>query len=268
MAKGPVGRYRQIIERIFVSRYTNGASEVVFAREDIVATANELGIELPKNVGDVLYSFRYRQALPEEVAKRAPAGHAWIIRSAGRSRYRFVAVRPLDIQPNANLAEIKIPDATPGIIAMHALTDEQALLAKVRYNRLLDVFTGVTCYSLQSHLRTQVATVQAETDEIYVGVDKRGAQYVFPVQAKGGSDKLSQVQIEQDLAVCGAKFPQLIARPVGAQFMAEDLIALFEFEETRSGLAITDERHYRLVPPDELTDEDLAAYRARASQEP
>ncbi len=29
-------------------------------------------------------------------------------------------------------------------IEMYALSDEQALLAKLRYNRLLDVFTGVT----------------------------------------------------------------------------------------------------------------------------
>jgi len=50
-------------------------------------------------------------------------------------------------RPNPLLSETKIPDATPGIIDMYALTDEQALLAKVRYNRLVDVFTGVTCYS-------------------------------------------------------------------------------------------------------------------------
>ena len=46
------------------------------------------------------------------------------------------------------LAETKIPDATPGIIAKYASTDEQGLLAKLRYNRLLDILTGTTCYSL------------------------------------------------------------------------------------------------------------------------
>lgn len=54
------------------------------------------------------------------------------------------------------MMETKIPNATPAIIAMYALSDEQALLAKVRYNRLVAVFTGVTCYSLQSHLRTAI----------------------------------------------------------------------------------------------------------------
>lgn len=35
-------------------------------------------------------------------------------------------------------------------------TDEQALLTRARYNRLIDVFTGLTCYSVQNHLRTTV----------------------------------------------------------------------------------------------------------------
>ncbi|MGH9485190.1 MAG: hypothetical protein ACRD1F_09050, partial [Terriglobales bacterium] len=141
-------------------------------------------------------------------------------------------------------------------------SDEQALLAKVRYNRLIDIFTGVACYSLQSHLRTAVPDIgQVETDEIYIGIDKRGRQFVLPVQAKGGSDKLSVVQIEQDLAICAYKFPSLICRAIAAQFMTEGDIALFELEEGDNGVTIAEERHYRLVAPDELTEADLETYR-------
>jgi hypothetical protein len=147
---------------------------------------------------------------------------------------------------------------------MYALSDEQALLAKLRYNRLIDIFTGVACYSLQSHLRTAVRNIgQVETDEIYIGVDRRGTHYVFPVQAKGGSDRLSIVQIEQDFALCAAKFPSLICRPIAAQFMGHDLIALFEFEESENGVALSSEKHYRLVPAEDVTPTDLDMYRTR-----
>ena len=96
--------------------------------------------------------------------------------------------------PNPNLATTKIPDATPGIIARNAFSDEQAVLALVRYNRLIDIFLGIACYSLQNHLRTTVRGLgQVETDEIYVGLDKRGSHYVVPVQAKGGNDRLNRV---------------------------------------------------------------------------
>lgn len=162
------------------------------------------------------------------------------------------------------LIETKILDATPGIIGRYALDDEQSLLAKIRYNRLIDIFTGLTCYSLQSHLRTTVPGLgQVETDEIYIGVDKRGAHYVIPVQAKGSSDRLGIVQIEQDFAICAAKFAGLIWLPVAAQFIANDLIALFSFEQSDKGIAVSAEKHYRLTAPDGLSAEELAACRAR-----
>jgi hypothetical protein len=78
-------------------------------------------------------------------------------------------------------------------------------------------------------LRTTVAGLgQAAIDEIYVAIDKRGRQYVLPVQAKGGSDRLSTVQTRQDMACCAEKFPQLLCRAISAQFIEADLIALFE----------------------------------------
>ncbi len=185
-------RYSKIIERVFISQYKGGAAEVSFEREDIVRIARELNIKLPKNLGDVIYSFRYRTPLPESVRAKAPKGKEWIIRPAGASKYRFVAGSRATIAPSKMMAETKVPDSTPGVIAMYALTDEQALLAKLPYIRLIDIFTCVACYSLQSHLRTTVRQLgQVETDTIYIGLDKRGAHYVFPVQAKGGNDSLN-----------------------------------------------------------------------------
>jgi hypothetical protein len=175
-------------------------------------------------------------------------------------------VADIALVPNAALSETKVPDATPGVVAKYALSDEQALLSKVRYNRLVDIFTGVACYSLQNHLRTTAPSIgQVEIDELYVGVDKKGCHYVFPVQAKGGRDRLNVVQTEQDFAVCADKFPSLIARPIAAQFMLDDIIALFEFEQGPKGVSVVSERHYRLVPPEEVTEADLERYRRRKS---
>jgi len=134
------GIYEAILERIFVSKYEAGMSRVDFRREDIVSFAKELGVDPPKNLGDLVYSFRYRAELPEEIRKHAGDGFAWIIRGSGAARYSFIRVPDVPLVPNANLAETKIPDATPGVVAKYALSDEQALLAIVRYNRLVDVF--------------------------------------------------------------------------------------------------------------------------------
>jgi DNA modification methylase len=263
-ARSNPNRYAQIIERIFFSHYKEGDAEVCFEREEMRAVASELNINLPSNLGDVVYSFRYRVALPASIRAKATEGRQWIIRPAGRSRYCFVLAAEQNIIPTAMKAETKIPDATPGLVAMYSLDDEQALLAKLRYNRLIDIFTGITCYSLQNHLRTFLAGIgQVETDEIYIGVDKKGRHYIFPVQAKGHTDKMNVVQIEQDFALCASKFPDLICRPIGAQFMEGNLIALFEFENTADGVKISEEEHYRLLPWREVSSEDLKSYQDR-----
>lgn len=258
-------RYSQIMEQIFRSAYQPGMRKVAFRREDIEAAADDLNITLPKNLGDVIYSFRYRTALPTAITSTAPGGEMWVIRSEGRALYAFELIREITFEPNAQLSETKVPDATPGLVAMYALSDKQALLARLRYNRLIDIFTGVACYSLQNHLRTAVPGIgQIETDELYVGVDRRGAHYVFPIQAKGGNDQLNIVQIEQDIALCAYRFPNLVCRPIGAQFMSDDLIALFEFELLDNEVRIGRERHYRLVPAEALLPGEIIAYRQRS----
>jgi len=45
--------------------------------------------------------------------------------------------------------------------------------------------------------------------------------------------------------------------------MRDDIIVLFEFEETDKGVAIAGESHYRLVPPKDIDPDDLERYRQR-----
>lgn len=257
-------RYEALISRIFHDHFKSGKTDFEFEREELRTNAKKLGIKLPDNLGDVIYSFRYRTSLPDGILKTAPSGREWTIEPAGRSRYRFKLAKVSRIIPNPELLAIKIPDATPEIIAANALSDEQALLAKVRYNRLIDIFLGITTYSLQSHLRTTVPNMgQIEIDEVYVGVNRNGQQFVVPVQAKGGNDRLGTIQTAQDVACCRVKFSSLTCRPVSAQFMADDVIALFELAMRGGEVRIAEERHYQLVPADSIQAEDLKSYAIR-----
>ena len=82
------------------------------------------------------------------------------------------------------------------------------------------------------------------------------------------------MQIEQDLALCVEKFPDLICRPIAAQFMADPfataqagyVIALFELQDTDEGIKIVTEKHYRLVTPDEVREQDLNAYKQHTQE--
>jgi hypothetical protein len=261
--RGPEGnRYEAILERLFFDRWRKGATEFGFEREALETTATKLGIKLPKNIGDLLYSFRHRVELPERILATQPAGREWVIVGAGKARYRFKLVSANRIRPNQNLAAISIPDATPEIIRAYALDDEQALLAIVRYNRLVDVFLGLTTFSLQNHLRTTVTeTGQIEIDELYIGLDTRGCHYVIPVQAKGGKDQIGVVQVAQDLGFASEKFPNMRCKPVAVQFMDRNVIAMFELKLQDEDVRVAEERHYRLVPASELDQKAIREYR-------
>jgi DNA (cytosine-5)-methyltransferase 1 len=258
--------YVPIIRHIFQQHFKPKLKQFVFERKEIELAAKALKIVLPANKGDVVYSFRYRKNLPPEILQTAPRGFEWIIEGAGRSRYRFRLSRASRIVPRRNQHQIKIPNATPEIITAYATTDEQALLAKVRYNRLIDIFLGITTYSLQSHLRTQVKGIgQILIDEMYIGVSQSGAQYVIPVQAKGSNDMIGVVRARQDFLYCKERYPNLECRVVAVQAVEGDAIAMFELTLQDDDVRVRDERHYKLVPQDQISVKDLQEFRRAVS---
>jgi hypothetical protein len=255
-------RYDAIIEKIFFAHWKKGLTQFEFDRSEIKEWADKLRIDVPDNVGDVLYSFRMRKSLPDSIRQTEAKGLQWHIRLAGRGHYRFKLSKENRIVPRPELVTIKVPDATPELIASYALDDEQALLAIVRYNRLIDIFLSLTTYSLQNHLRTTAKGFgQVEVDELYVGIDTHGCHYVIPVQAKGGTDQISIVQTEQDIAMCGEKFSGVKCRAISVQFMADNIIALFELTIEDDEVKVVEERHYKLVPADDLDQAAVRAYR-------
>ena len=163
--------YDSVIEHVFTKFYDEDSEAFEFSRADLSAAASELDIEV-SNIGDVIYAFRSRRELPSSIRSTAPEGQEWIIRGAGRGRYRFELNRAAYFEPSPHLAETLIPDGTPALVRLYNQTDEQALLAIVRYNRMVDVFVKLSCFSIQSHLRTSLSNQsQIEIDELYVGID-------------------------------------------------------------------------------------------------
>lgn len=255
-------RYKALLEKIFFDRYVKEASVLPFERSDIETAAKELGLILPKNLGDLVYSMRYRTPLPDRVLETQPEGLEWIIDGMGRALYAFKLVKKSRIVPNPQLVNIAIPDATPEVIRAYALDDEQALLAIVRYNRLIDTFLGLTTYSLQNHLRTTVKGIgQIEIDELYIGIDTHGAHYAIPVQAKGGKDQIGIVQTSQDIRFVEERFDGMRCRSVSVQFMPDGIVAMFELVLHGDEIKVAEERHYRLTPAAELDHAAVRTYR-------
>lgn len=256
-------KYAKIIEWVFFNNYNSDLVRIPFTRQELETASNSLGFDRMKNLGDIPYSFRYRRDLPSEVQSTAPAGKEWIILGAGIGLCEFRLAFSGKITPTANHLQIKVPDATPEIVRYYAPgTDEQALLTRARYNRLIDIFTGLTCYSVQNHLRTTVKGIgQVEVDEIYVGINRRGAHFVIPCQAKSDKDRFGIVQVYQDIALCKIIYPNAICKPIAIQFVGSDSVAMLELAVTESeeilALNIVEEKHYDFVPRSEITEGEL-----------
>jgi hypothetical protein len=259
-------KYDKIIAHIFHNNYTKGSRRVGFNRNELVSASNALGFDRIKNLGDIPYSFRFRRSLPESITSTAPEGSEWIIIGSGVGLYEFRLASPAKIIPTNNRQKIKIPDVTPEIVKKYAPgTDEQALLTKVRYNRLIDIFSGLTCYSIQNHLRTTVENIgQIEIDEIYVGVSKKGAHYIIPCQAKSPGDKFGIVQVMQDLEFCKQRYPHALCKPIALQFLSEIDLAILELvvedDDNVFRLSVVDEKHYQLTNKDGISDLEITSY--------
>lgn len=225
-------RYDEVILTVFerlIEQYGRQASDLPFDKRFLDRLANELGI---KNVPDIIYSYRSgRRAFPQPILERGE----WVIVGRGKGKYAFVKLAgsaELTLPPDLEITPI--PDATPDVVLQFAKGDEQSMLVQIRYNRLVDVFTGLTAYHLQSHVRAYVDELgQVEVDDLYLGVDTDGRWFCIPVEAKPAAprEQLGRIQVASMVAYARQEFPQLPVRPIGVKLAHDGSIFFVEFTD-------------------------------------
>ena len=82
-------RYSAIIGTIFRNHYKPGKNQFEFSREEFVEIARSLNIALPKNLGDTIYSFRFRTVLPDEILVTAGKGRDGRLADRNRRSVRW-----------------------------------------------------------------------------------------------------------------------------------------------------------------------------------
>jgi hypothetical protein len=246
-----------VIQRVFAKKYQSGETEIPFSVSDIREAVAEVSKANTKykegNIFDVRYEFASgRQPLPPAVEKLGP----WMIAGRGKAKYAFVKLATsTEVAISEDLLPILLPDATPEIVAEYAGNDEQGILAKIRYNRLLDIFLQITCYHLQNHWKTSIKNKGAcEIDDLYVGLNVAGKQFVIPIEAKSDGDRLNKTQIVQMIDFAAVRHENLILRPVGVQEMKDGSLVFVEFTPAvrPDEIKVKEMRRYKLVPMAEV----------------
>jgi len=221
--------YDRIITALFFSKFREGSSELDFTKDEVVAVARKLKLAL-RNAPDVVYTYRSRAHLPQSILDKGN----WIIKPKGKGRFSFFkSKRKPFVHIQEGLLAIEVPNALPEIVEKYASEDEQALLSSIRYNRLVDIFTEITCFHLQSHIRTTIeGEGQIEVDDLYVGIDTDGTEYILPLEAKSSDDrdKLGWIQVSNMVKFARQNFPKLKCRPIAAKPAGSNKIYLIEFD--------------------------------------
>ena len=242
--------YDRIILRLFEVLYAQhgDVGVLAFTKDEMEQVADELGIVI-KNVPDILYTYRSgRSPLPDEILARGE----WALRGAGKGSYEFVRLtRSPHVQIPDDIEITPILDATPQIVLKYQSADEQALLARLRFNRLVDIFTGLTAYHLQGHFRTTVSGLgQVEIDDLYIGVNENGQGFLLPLEAKSDTpkDQLGVIQITQMVLLAREHFRDLPVRPIGVKAMPDGSLVFLEFNavEEANDMRTRQIKRYRL----------------------
>lgn len=244
--------YDQAITETFRRVYKPNINVLPFTKDELVQVCQDFGLVI-NNIPDVPYHYRVgRSDLPNEISDTGN----WVIQGAGKGKYQFVLLKrePYIAIPD-DLYITAIPEATPDVVLKYSGTDEQAVLTKIRYNRIVDTFLSLTAYHLQGHVRSSVEDMgQVEVDELYVGVDADGKWYVIPIEAKnvGPKERLGVIQVQQMILFTKQYYPKLVLKPVGIKLLEDDSLVFVEFDDESELEKISVKRYarYKLVRDD------------------
>ncbi len=232
------GKYQQVIEYVFDTKADGFGTEddIPFHRDDIEKAMAELDISVG-NVPDIPYAYRSRRPLPESIAQY---GYSAVIiddtRSGEDPTYLFTKRDQLVPVPEVvDETRTTSTSSLPKPVRPYIGKDEQGVLTQVRYAGLLDDFTGLDTYHLQSHLRMRVYGREAELDDLYIGVEdesesERTTHHALAVEAKGEGETLNRNQLIRNTRGIENKrdYPNSV-RTLAVK-LHEEVIYLFEFD--------------------------------------
>jgi hypothetical protein len=243
-----LARYKRTIEEVFSRRYREGTERLVFKKDELEKTSRNHGI-LSENIPDIVRTYS-RKPLPARILAKGN----WVFEVAGRGIYAF---RLLHNRPHFDLgfqdcAAVDIYNPIPAVVEVLLPQDQESLLTRVLYHRLVDIFTGLTCFHIRNHYCSFVTGVgEVELDALYVGVDKTGTLFVLPIEAKSQAESkvIGRTQLSRIARLVRQDFATLRRRILAVRDFADGTIAMIEFNDVEEpdDFGIVSVSRFRLI---------------------
>ena len=174
--------YDEVILEVFNHHFETGSDRLIFKKDELTEICAKHGI-IVRNIPDIIYTYRVRRSLPTQILSTGN----WGIEPAGRGTYAFRLLRnaPHFEIPFYDYEPIEIYNALPEVVEGLLRRDEQYLLTRLLYNRLVDIFSGLTCFHIQNHYRSFVMDMgEVEVDASLCGGKQKWRFICFTSRGK------------------------------------------------------------------------------------
>lgn len=193
-----MGKYAELMIETFEMKLEDGATTdgpIRFTSNDLRTAIGNIDHDFTR-LSDAVYYYNNRSSLPDELQEH---GYKHVISIGGEGQdgvYVFTKV-PQHIDNTEEYDETILieEEALPAPIREYVSGDEQGSLTQVRQANVIDQITGLTCYHLQSHFRTEIENQKMEADELYIGVNEDGEHTAIILEAKGTDEELNRSQL-------------------------------------------------------------------------
>ena len=101
--------YDRIIIELFQRHWKPDITEFEFSRDEFEEIIDQLGIERPRNLGDIIYTFRYRKPFPSAILETQSGNLQWSLHLSGHGRYRMSLSQSAVVLPDKSLPTFQYP---------------------------------------------------------------------------------------------------------------------------------------------------------------
>ena len=245
LSKRYFNRYEAMMALIFSEKYQETDAPIPFTKDDLIAAAESLLIDLPQNLSDIIYALRHRSPIPKAILDTAKEGQEWVIETVGRGKYWLIQRPCQKIEADPTAVDFLVADETPIIARNFGMKGAPLLELILRKNRILKQFLSSPIEHLQSHVRASVTGVgQVEIGSLFFS-QSYGVIVPICLVAKPGQFNLNKAT--QAMKFASEHYGRLDCRPVVAQLLSENKVALFELHGSPETPRVLQEVHFTLA---------------------
>lgn len=233
---------KSFIKHLIEKNFTASQDSIPFSRDDVSLYCLKKFKKIPKNVGDIIYSLRYRMDYLSTFDHLLDPDYTWTLLSLSTGQYELKPMPKLKLPDLTSVPVISKIDKTPEHIHNLRPLNDQSLLMKIYQNKVLSEFLEDDLILLQAHHKVNLKDWgQAEIDGI---VASETSPRLYLVEVKGYTEVIGWPQIIQLKMYAEQNHPGLPFTPIFVQSHRDWSFSIVQFDFNSEFPQVTKSERY------------------------